>query len=64
MRKPVAVSVDASKSGLGAVILLENKPIAYAPIALADEETPYAQIEKELLEVTIGLERFHRYTCI
>lgn len=62
VKKPVVVSVDASKFGLGAVILQENKPIAYASRALTDAETRYAQIEKELLAVTFGLERFNQYT--
>lgn len=56
------MSVDASKFGLGAVILQENKPIAYASRALTDAETRYAQIEKELLAVTFGLERSNQYT--
>jgi hypothetical protein len=30
--------------------------------ALTDTETRYAQIEKELLSVIFGLERFHQYT--
>ena len=61
VKKPVIVSVDASKSGLGAVVLQSDKPIAYASRALTDAETRYAQIEKELA-VTFGLERFHQYT--
>lgn len=56
------MSVDASKFSLGAVILQENKPIAYASRAITDAETRYAQIEKELLAVTFGLERFNQYT--
>lgn len=62
VKKAVVVSVDASKFVLGAVILQENKPIAYASRALTDAETRYAQIEKELLAVTFGLERFNQYT--
>ena len=47
---------DASETGLGATIMQENQPIAYA------SEARYAQIEKELLSVIFGLERFHQYT--
>ena len=40
----------------------DGQPIAYASRALLDAERRYAQIEKELLAVTFGLERFHQYT--
>ena len=40
----------------------ENQPIAYASKVLTDTETRYAQIEKELVPVIFGLERFHQYT--
>jgi hypothetical protein len=53
---------DASETGLGATIMQENQPIAYASRALTNTETRYAQIEKELLSVIFGLERFHQYT--
>lgn len=36
VKKPVVVSVDASKFGLGAVILQENKQIAYSPMQKLD----------------------------
>ena len=60
--KPVTVSCDASQSGLGSVLLQDNKPVAYASRSMTDAETRYAQIEKELLAVLFGMERFHQYT--
>ncbi|CAB3999682.1 retrotransposon-like family member retr-1, partial [Paramuricea clavata] len=60
--KPVTITCDASKSGLGAVLLQDSKPVAYASRALTDAETRYAQIEKELLAVVFGFERFNQYT--
>ena len=57
--KPVVITCDASKSGLGAALLQENKPIAYASRALSDAETRYAQ---ELLAVVFGFHKFHQYT--
>lgn len=60
--KPVTVSCDASQSGLGAVLMQEGKPIAYASRSMTSVETRYAQIEKELLSVLFSLERFHQYT--
>lgn len=56
VKKPVCVSVDASKCGLGAVITQDERPIAYASRSLTETEKRYAQIEKELLAVTFGLE--------
>ena len=53
---------DASDTGLGAVLTQNGQPIAFASRALSDAETRYAQIEKELLAVVFGLEKFHQYT--
>ena len=63
--KPTKLSADASKNGLGAVLLQQHDqnwfPIAYASRAMTDAETRYAQIEKELLAITYACERFHQY---
>ena len=37
--KPVTLSIDASKSGLGAACLPDESPVAYALPALAEAET-------------------------
>ncbi|KAL7873908.1 hypothetical protein SRHO_G00048780 [Serrasalmus rhombeus] len=58
---PVTVSVDASKCGLGAVLLQEDRPVAYASRALTETEQRYAQIEKEMLAIVFGVERFHQF---
>ena len=42
--------------------LAKERPIAYASRALTSTETSYAQIEKELLSIVFGAERFHQYT--
>ena len=47
MKKPVKLSVDASQSGLGAVLLLDNQPVEYASKSLTDCQKGFAQIEKE-----------------
>jgi hypothetical protein len=59
--KPVKLAVDSSQYGLGAVLLQDEKPVAYASRSLTECETRYAQIEKELLAVVFGLEHFHYY---
>lgn len=59
--KEVTLQVDASTKGLGATLLQDGKPIAFASKALTDTETRYANIERELLAVVYGCERFHTY---
>ena len=62
--KGVTLQCDASDKGLGAVLTQDGHPIAYASRALTHVETRYAQIEKELLAVVYGLEKFHTYTNV
>ena len=59
--KPVVLSVDASKAGLGAACLQEGLPVAYASRAMTDAETRYAQIEKELLAAVFAATKFHDF---
>ena len=61
VKKPVLITCDASQSGLGAVFLQEDRPIAYASRALTNAESRYAQIEKELLAVVFAFNKFHQY---
>lgn len=60
--KPITISVDASSYGLGAVLLQDNKPCAYASRAMTENQCRYAQIEKELLAICFGLNKFYQYT--
>lgn len=48
--KPVKLQVDASKWGLGACILQDGHPIAYASRSLIQAKGHYAQIEKNFLQ--------------
>ena len=59
--KPVILSVDASKSGLGAACLQNDTPIAFASRSLSETETRYAQIEKELLAAVFACKKFHDF---
>ena len=60
-KKECVLQCDSSEKGLGAVLLQNNLPVAYASRALSDAETRYAQIEKELLAVVYGVSKFHEY---
>jgi hypothetical protein len=55
------LQVDASKGGLGACLLQDGHPVAYASRSLSSAEENYAQIEKELTAVVFGCEKFHCY---
>jgi hypothetical protein len=59
--KETVLQVDASTKGLGATLLQEDKPVAFASKALTDVESRYANIERELLAVVYGCEKFHTY---
>uniref|UniRef100_A0A146L0H7 RNA-directed DNA polymerase n=2 Tax=Lygus hesperus TaxID=30085 RepID=A0A146L0H7_LYGHE len=57
-RKPVILQSDASKEGLGAVILQDGRPVAYASRSLRNSEQQYAQIVKECLSILFACTRF------
>lgn len=60
--KKLTVENDACEYGLGSVLMQDGRPIAYASRSLSQTETRYSQIEKEMLAVVYGLEKFHHYT--
>ena len=60
-QKPTTISVDASSKGIGAVLLQEDGPIAYASKSLTNCQCNYAQIEKEMLAIVFGCTKFHDY---
>ena len=45
--KPTTLQVDASQKGLGATLMQEGRPIAFASKSLTQSEQKYAQIEKK-----------------
>ena len=59
--KELVIECDASQKGLGAVLMQQGRPIAYASRALTPTETRYAQIEKETLSIVFSLDKFHQY---
>ena len=62
VNKPVTLSVDPSSKGMGAVIMREG-PVAYASKALTECQQRYSQIEKEMLAIAFGCEKFKEYLC-
>ena len=60
--KSLTLQVDAAQHGLGCAVLQEGLVIGYASRSLTHAESRYSQIEKELLAVVFGLEKFHHFT--
>ena len=59
--KPVKIQADASQTGLGACLIQDGHPVAYASRTLTSAERNYAQIEKEALAILFACEKFHQY---
>ena len=60
------VQVDSSLLGLGAALIQttsdnQERVIAFASKSLTDTESRYANIEREMLAVVFGTERFHTF---
>lgn len=64
-KKQFLVQVDASKSGLGAVLVQgdpgEEHPILYLSRKLLPRETNYSTVEKEALAIKWALEKLRYY---
>ena len=60
LSRPLCLSIDASSKGLGAVLLRDEKPLAYASRALTPTQQRYAQIEKKTLAIVYGVQKFHQ----
>ena len=61
VNKDVTIECDSSDVGLGAVLMQDGHPVAYASRALTPTERNYAQIEKECLSIVFATERFDQY---
>ena len=57
----LTVQCNASEKGLGAALMQNGQPIAFASHAMTDPEIRYAQIEKEMLAVVFALQKFDQY---
>ena len=61
LKEEVTLQCDASQSGLGAALIQNGQPVAFASRALTPMETQYAQIEKELLAIVYACDLFDAY---
>lgn len=58
-KKPVMVQTDASKDGLGCMLIQDSRPVAFASRTLSQSEQKGAQIEKEFDAIVFPCQRFH-----
>ena len=56
------IQCNASKKGLGAVLLQESKLVMYMSRALTETEQRYSNIKRELLAIVFALERLNHYS--
>lgn len=59
--QPLVLQAKASPRSLGAALLQNNEPIAFASKTLSKEETGYVATEREMLAVAFGIEKFRHY---
>ena len=59
--QPPVLQTNASEYGLGAALIQNSRPIAFASKMLTNVETRYANIERECLSVCYGCEKFHTF---
>ncbi|KAK3736228.1 hypothetical protein QZH41_007340 [Actinostola sp. cb2023] len=61
VNEEVTLQCDASEKGLGATLLQNGQPVAFASRTLSPTEQRYAQIEKECLAIVFGCTKFSQY---
>ena len=57
----VTLQWDDSERGLGATLMQNGQPVAFASRTLSTTEQRYAQIEKECLAIVFGCKKFSQY---
>lgn len=59
----LVIQCDASKSGIGCVLLQRDKPVVYGSRTLTKTESGYACIERECLAIVFACKRFEQYVA-
>ena len=59
--KPTTLEVEASQKGLGAYLLQEGRPVAFASKKLSEDQSNFSNIEREILALVFRVTRFHTY---
>ena len=59
--KPTTLEVDSSTKGLGAAILQDGQPVAFASKALNSAQSNYPNTDREMLTIVFGINHFHMY---
>ena len=60
-KSETTLQTNASKKGLGVVILQNSKPVMFASRALTGAEKNYQNLERECLATIWGMEKFHYF---
>ena len=60
-KKPTVLEVDSSMKGLGAALLQDGQPVAFASKSLDLTQSNYPNIDREMLAIVFGINRFHTY---
>ena len=58
---PLTLEVDASQKGLGVALTQDGKPIAFGSKTLTECQSRYSNIEREMLAIVYGIQRYHTY---
>ena len=61
LKSATTLQTDASKKGLGAVILQDSRLVMFASRALTGVEKNYQNLERECLATIWGMEKFHYF---
>ena len=59
--KKVTIQNDSSEHGLGYSLLQDGQPVAYGARGLTPIDRNYTQIEKEMLSIVVGCDKFNQY---